>query len=301
MDATIAKLDTGLVLDGAVYQWTANALELGPGGGPVTLANGPHGGAAATLVLSDYSDFTGAALAAPNLLLSAEVATVTSQTVFTLATGSDEDDCYNDQTIILYDDSNSDYPSVRRITDYAGATKTVTIDSAADFTLGADDSVKVLACAPTLAAMWGAASRTLTQSAAAVAAAVAGTTLTVQRGDTLSASFTGLGNITARTKLWITGKKDRSHPDTAAVFKIEETVGLQVIVGAAAVTPANGSIVVTNATTGALTVTLAAVESAKLDEMIGGHYDIQMLTASGVSTLTDATLVVTQDVTRATS
>ena len=32
-NAVLAKLDTGLVADGVVYQWTANALELGPSGG----------------------------------------------------------------------------------------------------------------------------------------------------------------------------------------------------------------------------------------------------------------------------
>ena len=41
--ATIVKLDTALVLDGSVYQFTANALELGPsgggGGGDATAAN----------------------------------------------------------------------------------------------------------------------------------------------------------------------------------------------------------------------------------------------------------------------
>jgi len=63
---------------------------------------------------------TAIAGASEDVLLSAEVATVTSQTVFTLATGSDEDDCYNGQTIVLYDDSNSDYPSVRYVTDYTG-------------------------------------------------------------------------------------------------------------------------------------------------------------------------------------
>ena len=84
----------------------------------------------------------------PNVLLTAEVATVNTQTEFTLATGSDVDDSYNDQTIVLYDDSNSDYPSVRVISDYVGSTKTVTIDSAPDFTLGNDDSVRIFATAP---------------------------------------------------------------------------------------------------------------------------------------------------------
>ena len=89
-----------------------------------------------------------AGTANPNLLLEAEVAVVTTQVSFTLASGSDEDNAYNDQAIVLYDDDNSDYPSIRVITDYVGGTKTVTIDAGADFTLGDDDSVKIFVTAP---------------------------------------------------------------------------------------------------------------------------------------------------------
>ena len=63
----------------------------------------------------------------------AAIATMSSQTQFTLTDGPDFDDAFNGQTIVLYDVSNSDYPSVRVVSDYAGATKTVTIDSAAGF------------------------------------------------------------------------------------------------------------------------------------------------------------------------
>lgn len=119
-----------------------------PASDKVYLGDGAHGGASAAITLADYSDFTGAGAENPNVLLSAEVATVTSQTEFTLATGSDQDDAYNDQSIVLYDDNNSDYPSVRVVSDYTGATKTVTIDSAADFTLGTDDSVRIFVTAP---------------------------------------------------------------------------------------------------------------------------------------------------------
>lgn len=94
------------------------------------------------------ADWSSGAAANPNMLLEAEVNTVTDQTHFTLATGADVDDSYNDQAIVLYDDSNSDYPSIRVINDYTGSTKTVTIDSAPDFTLGTDDSVKVFVTAP---------------------------------------------------------------------------------------------------------------------------------------------------------
>ncbi len=78
-----------------------------------------------------------------NVLLSAEIATVTSQTVFTLASGSDVDDTYNECTVVFYDDTNSDFPSVRTVSDYAGATRTLTIDAAPDFTVGTDDSVRI--------------------------------------------------------------------------------------------------------------------------------------------------------------
>jgi len=98
----------------------------------------------------------------PNVLLTAEIAVVTDQTHFTLATGSTEDDAYKDQSVVLYDDTNSDYPSIRKATAYTGATKTLTIDSAPDFTLGADDSIRIFVTAP------GATAPTTSENAAAV-------------------------------------------------------------------------------------------------------------------------------------
>ena len=84
----------------------------------------------------------------PNVLLSTGIATVTSQTEFTLDSGSDDDDAYKGQTVVMYDNTNSDYPSVRVITDYIGATRTITLDSAPDFTLADDDTVKIFVTAP---------------------------------------------------------------------------------------------------------------------------------------------------------
>jgi hypothetical protein len=78
-----------------------------------------------------------------SMILAAEIATVTSQTVFTLATGSDQNDAYNQHEIVLFDDSNNDYTCRRTVLDYVGASKTVTIDAAPNFTLAADDSVKI--------------------------------------------------------------------------------------------------------------------------------------------------------------
>ena len=70
-------------------------------------------------------------------------------------------------------------------------------------------------------------------------------------------------------------------------YKIERTIGLQIIAGDVAGTPGNGGINVTDAVAGALTVTLQPVESAKLSSRPNAFYDIKLVTAAGaVSVLT---------------
>ena len=155
--------------------------------------------------------------------------------------------------------------------------------------------VPALAITPT----WSAASRTLTQTAASVVAAVSGSDITAHRGDTLTANLTGLGAINTRSKLWFTVKRDRGDTDTAAVLMIEETAGLTVVNGAAYATVTDGSLVVTNETTGAVTIT---IKPAVTDDLSGRglYYDIQMLTAAGVvTTLTNGEFDITEDITRA--
>jgi len=49
---------------------------------------------------------------------------------------------------VISDASNSDYPSVRKCSGYVGATKTVTLDSAPDFTIVGGDGVKAFVTAP---------------------------------------------------------------------------------------------------------------------------------------------------------
>lgn len=149
----------------------------------------------------------------------------------------------------------------------------------------------------TAAEVWAAATRTLTQSAASVAAVVSGSNITAQRGDSLSISLTGLGDISTRTKLWFTVKTGTTVADTASTVQIEETAGLLYLNGAAG-TSGNGVITVTDAATGALTITLQEADTANLT--IGDYvYDVQVLTAAGaVSTLTAGIFIVSADVTR---
>ena len=79
----------------------------------------------------------------PTCLLSTTVATAPDQTHLTLTAGADVDDTYKYALIVLYDASNSSYPSVRRVTAYTGATKTVTLNAAPDFTFEAADAVRI--------------------------------------------------------------------------------------------------------------------------------------------------------------
>lgn len=150
------------------------------------------------------------------------------------------------------------------------------------------------------AAVWSYVSRTLTMSSAQIASAVAGSEITIQRGDTLSAALTDIGSLTGRTKLWFTVKTADDDADTAAFIQIEETAGLVRLNGAAG-TAGQGSITVTDAPTGDLTIALAAAATAQLSAGRRYRYDIQILTASGVTTRTQGICRVSADVTRAVS
>lgn len=137
--------------------------------------------------------------------------------------------------------------------------------------------------------------------AGGVAAAVAGSTITCQRGDTLTAALTGLGDISARSKLWFAVKSDSALADTSAALFIELAGGLTRVNGAAYTTTTDGGIVVVNQTTGAITIT---VKPAVTKELAPGQYtyDLQVLTSAGVvRTLKYSPFIVTGtgDITRA--
>lgn len=150
------------------------------------------------------------------------------------------------------------------------------------------------------AAVWSNPQRTLTQSAAQVAAAVEGASLTIHRGDKLTASLTGVGSLEGRTKLWFTVKAKRSQTDAEALIQIIEDTGLVRLNGAIA-TAAQGSVTVTDEETGAMTIVLNEAATAQLRANEDLVYDIQILTTDGVLTRAEGTAQVTADVTRATS
>jgi len=105
--------------DSGVPRFTGNALEQAP------TASGSDG---------------------PTLLKNTTIATLASQTSFTLDAGSSDDDAYNNRTIIVVDSGDTNQVAVGRVSDYTGSTKTITL--AADpgvFTMAVGDTVKILA------------------------------------------------------------------------------------------------------------------------------------------------------------
>lgn len=147
-------------------------------------------------------------------------------------------------------------------------------------------------------AVWAYTPRTLTQTAAAVASVMAGTSLTITRGDTLSATLTGLGNITGYANLWFTVKWATSDLDAAAIIQIDTDTGLLTVNGAAA-TAGNGSITVDDATAGDITIALEASVTDDLTPATGLVYDVQWQSGTSIYTLTSGVAVVSADVTRA--
>lgn len=154
------------------------------------------------------------------------------------------------------------------------------------------------------AAIWAYVTRTLTQSAASIAAAVSGSTITIQRGDTLSVPLTGIGALTGYVSLDFTVKTNPIvDADAAAIVRIRKNAsglsdGLLVLNGATG-TAAQGSITITSEPLGNITIALAAEATAQLGIASGLYYDVQMITASGIVTRTEGICNIASDVTRA--
>ena len=123
------------------------------------------------------------------------------------------------------------------------------------------------------------------QSPATVAAAVAGTAIAIHRGNSFSKSVTAFGNISTRTKLWFSVKAAYEDTDAESVVQIEESGGL-VYLNGAATTTTNGSLTVTDATTGAFTIVLKPAATAALTLQSGLVYDIKCLLAAGTTITT---------------
>jgi hypothetical protein len=89
---------------------------------------------------------TGAGGSPPQLLLNTTIATLASQTSFTLTSGSTDDKTYNGAMIIVTDSATATQKAVGSVSTYIGSTKTITLESdPAVFTMSAGDTVDIIA------------------------------------------------------------------------------------------------------------------------------------------------------------
>lgn len=121
--------------------------------------------------------------------------------------------------------------------------------------------------------------------------------LTLGRGDTLALEIMALGDLSLADDLWFTVKRYQSDTDATAEILIGFVDGLISIAGAAAATPANGSITIDDASAGDVTVNLTAEEMAKLDRF-NGYWDVQSQTVAAIATLRRGNARILGDATR---
>ena len=76
------------------------------------------------------------------------IATLSTQTSFTLTSGPAEDDALNGQWAIIHDIASAVQSARVLISDYVGSTKTVTLAAGATFTVAAGDNISIMGMAP---------------------------------------------------------------------------------------------------------------------------------------------------------
>jgi len=84
----------------------------------------------------------------PNAWFDTGIATLASQTSFTLTAGPAEDDALNDHWAIIHDAASAVQCARVQISDYTGSTKTVTLAAGATFTVAAGDNFSLMGPMP---------------------------------------------------------------------------------------------------------------------------------------------------------
>jgi hypothetical protein len=125
--------------------------------------------------------------------------------------------------------------------------------------------------------VWTYATRTLTQSAAAVQSAVTGDRISIQRAIDVSFTISGLTLNSTVTKLWFTVKAEPidETDDTTSILQIEKADGLTYLEGVAQTTPNSDATLSNTSTT--VTVTITAAIAAQLTVRGGLYYDVKQL------------------------
>jgi hypothetical protein len=118
------------------------------------------------VVISDIAAISSGS--SPDVLVDTTIATLSTQTSFTLTAGSADNDAYNGMAAVFTDQSTAVQKSVRFVSDYVGSTRTVTLESGPGFTIATGDGIAIMAAGastslPPPAALVGAQASALTR------------------------------------------------------------------------------------------------------------------------------------------
>lgn len=130
----------------------------------------------------------------PSAFLNTNIATLASQTSFTLTAGPAEDDALNGMWAVIHDVASAVQFSKVLILDYTGSTKTVTLAAGATFTAAATDNFSVIDMAPLQPTTTGRTLDVSTGGEAGLDWANVGTP-----GSTVSLSATTVATVTTTT------------------------------------------------------------------------------------------------------
>jgi len=160
----------------------------------------------------------------PDAVLNTTIASLSSQTSFTLTEGPAEDDALNDMWVVIHDVASAVQWGRAIIADYTGSTKTVTLAAGTTFTAAATDNISVMGPAPLRPTVAG---RTLDVSTGGEAgidwANVGSPTTAVNLSATtfnLVNTATTLTNLPAITSNWLTA----TGLDTTAVEELRNAI-----------------------------------------------------------------------------
>jgi hypothetical protein len=138
--------------------------------------------------------------------------------------------------------------------------------------------------------VWAYTTRTLTQSAASVTAAVTGSDLAITAYVDYAATLTGLTIPSTWTKMWFTVKLEEEDADSESIIQIQVSNpadatndGLLYLEGAAYATKTDGSLTV-NQSGGTVAIALKAAATDGLTRRRKLGYDVKVLTSAGART-----------------
>jgi hypothetical protein len=190
------------------------------------------------------------------------IATLSSQTSFTLTTGPAEDDAINGRYVIIHDLASAVQCGQGIVLDYTGSTKTVTLVAGTTFTAAAGDNISVMGLAP-------------------LQATTVGRTLDVSSGGEAGVDWANVGSPT--TSLALTGTT------IATTQKVDvETIKTQAVTAAAGVTFPTSIASPTNITAGTIT-TATNLTNAPTN----GDFTATMKTSIGTAVAASAVASVT--------